>query len=276
MKCLRSRKFWAHRFSRMSHFRYHVIALGGEFAAGEVEVPWRQKVVRDSEHPGRTTTPPQARSDVFCSRTQRHCKMTTFLRQLAVLVGGGLTLEAALQVPRHDTGNTLAWLSRNLDESPGTSVAIGLDACSVWNRPWAPSTISAALASLRGIAGQPFERCAPRMVTVPHLLVEDSPPRPTAWSIVREVVAEPRERRRQQVHNGGRFAVLMLRIAAQISELALIAPHTTEFCEHKFGIGLGRLVGAVAALTTTVVGAVIGTLIVSIMGAPLSNTELAT
>jgi len=268
MKCLRSRRFWAHRFSQMSYFRYRVLAPTGEFAAGEVEVPSRQEIVRPSEHVGRTRTRPLARRDVFCSQTQRHREMTAFLRQLTVLVGGGLTLEAALQVPGRDTGNTLAWLRRNLDVSPGTSVAVGLNARSAWNRPWAPATISAALASLRGIAGQFFERCAPRMVAMPHLLVEDSPPRPTARNIVREVAAEPRESPRQQVYNGGWFAVPMLRIGEQTSELALIARHTTQFCGRKFGIDLGRLVGA---LTSTV----IGTLIVSIMGTPLSNAELA-
>jgi type II secretory pathway component PulF len=204
MKCLRRRKFWAHRFSQMSYFRYHAIAPTGEFAAGEVEVPSRQEVVRRSERLGPTTTPAPARSSVFGSRTQRHREMTAFLRQLAVLVGGGLTLEAALQAPRHDTGEALAWPPRNLDVSPGTSAAVGLGAWSAWNPPWA------------------------------------------------------------------------LGIGEQTSELALIARHTTQFCEHKFGIGLGRLVLAAAALTTTFVGAVIGMLIVSSMGTPLSNPELAT
>ena len=55
-----------------------------------------------------------------------------------------------------------------------------------------------------------------------------------------------------------------------------IADHAAQFYEHKFGIGLDRLVGAVGPVTIIVVSMVIGALIVSIMGALLSITELAT
>ena len=52
--------------------------------------------------------------------------------------------------------------------------------------------------------------------------------------------------------------------------------HAAQFYEHKFGIGLDRLMGAVGPVTIIVVSMVIGALIVSIMGALLSITELAT
>jgi general secretion pathway protein F len=49
-----------------------------------------------------------------------------------------------------------------------------------------------------------------------------------------------------------------------------------QFYQHEFGIGLDRLVGGVGPVTIVVVSVVIGALIVSIMGALLSITELAT
>jgi general secretion pathway protein F len=70
--------------------------------------------------------------------------------------------------------------------------------------------------------------------------------------------------------------VRMLRIGDETGDLALIARHAAQFYEHKFGIGLDRLVGAVGPVTIIVVSMVIGALIVSIMGALLSITELAT
>jgi len=49
----------------------------------------------------------------------------------------------------------------------------------------------------------------------------------------------------------------------------------SHFYEHKLGMGLDRLMGAIGPATIVVVSIVIGTLIVSIMSALLSITELA-
>jgi general secretion pathway protein F len=68
----------------------------------------------------------------------------------------------------------------------------------------------------------------------------------------------------------------MLRVGDEMGDLALIARHAAEFYEHKFGIGLDRLMGAVGPVTIIIVSVVIGALIVSIMSALLSITELAT
>ena len=54
-----------------------------------------------------------------------------------------------------------------------------------------------------------------------------------------------------------------------------IAAHAAQFYEHKLGIGLDRLMGAIGPITIIVVSLVIGALIVSIMSALLSITELA-
>ena len=95
----------------MSHFRYRAITPAGDFVDGEVEAPSREEVIRRIEYLGHVTieveaatTSMLARSSVFRSRTPRPRDMTIFLRQLAVLVGAGLTLEAALQALGDDTG----------------------------------------------------------------------------------------------------------------------------------------------------------------------------
>jgi general secretion pathway protein F len=49
-----------------------------------------------------------------------------------------------------------------------------------------------------------------------------------------------------------------------------------QFYEHKFRIGLDRPVGSVGPVTIVALSVVIGALIVSIIGALLSITELAT
>jgi general secretion pathway protein F len=68
----------------------------------------------------------------------------------------------------------------------------------------------------------------------------------------------------------------MLRIGDEMGDLASIARHATQFYEHKFGIGLDRVMGAVGPVTIILVSTIIGALIVSIMTALLSITELAT
>jgi general secretion pathway protein F len=402
----------------MSHFRYRAITPTGEFVAGEVEAPSREEVVRRIEYLGHVTIEVEAattsmlsRSNVFGSRTPRPRDMTIFLRQLAVLVGAGLTLEAALQALGDDAGKALAWfagavrssiaggdsfadalerhptifepahvamvrageasgkldavlraivedraqrqllaervnsairyplflvgsaavillfflmyvvpqfepvfrdlgarlnagaafvvaastwLHGNLDVFLGTCVALALSAWLVWTQRWAKAAMFATLAAVPGISGLMGDRRAARVISMLGLLVENGVPLPTALKIIRDIVAEPRhaaaaERVHQQVRNGRRFAdalaetdllpplaVRMLRIGDETGDLALIARHAAQFYEHKFGIGLDRLMGAVGPVTIIIVSVVIGALIVSIMGALLSITELAT
>ena len=51
--------------------------------------------------------------------------------------------------------------------------------------------------------------------------------------------------------------------------------HAAEFYTHKLGIGLDRLMGAIGPVAIIAVSLIIGTLIISIMSALLSITELA-
>jgi general secretion pathway protein F len=67
----------------------------------------------------------------------------------------------------------------------------------------------------------------------------------------------------------------MLRVGDQIGDLASIVRQASQFYEHKLGLGLDRLMGAIGPATIVVVSVVVGTLIVSIMSALLSITELA-
>jgi general secretion pathway protein F len=93
----------------------------------------------------------------------------------------------------------------------------------------------------------------------------------------------------EQVRNGRRFAdalaetdllpplaVRMLRVGDETGDLASIARHAAQFYEHKLSTGLDRLMGAIGPVVIILVSIVIGALIVSIMSALLSITDLAT
>jgi general secretion pathway protein F len=67
----------------------------------------------------------------------------------------------------------------------------------------------------------------------------------------------------------------MLRVGDETGDLPSIANHAAQFYEHKFTIGLDRVMGAIGPITIVVVSLIIGALIVSIMSALLSITELA-
>ena len=96
------------------------------------------------------------------------------------------------------------------------------------------------------------------------------------------------DRVHEQVRNGRRFAdalaetnllpplaVRMLRVGDEVGDLASIVRQASHFYEHKLGMGLDSLMGAIGPATIVVVSIVIGTLIVAIMSALLSITELA-
>jgi general secretion pathway protein F len=71
------------------------------------------------------------------------------------------------------------------------------------------------------------------------------------------------------------LAIRMLRVGDETGDLPAIAAHAAQFYEHRLALGLGRLMGAIGPVTIIVVSLVIGALIVSIMSALLSITELA-
>src|SRR2546427_176051 len=99
----------------MPHFRYRALTRAGQIVGGEVEAPSREEVVRRIEHLGHLPIEAEAsaiglfgRSGSALSGTvPRSREMTIFLRELALLVRAGLTLEAALQTLGDDASKAL-------------------------------------------------------------------------------------------------------------------------------------------------------------------------
>jgi general secretion pathway protein F len=203
-------------------------------------------------------------------------------------LGGRLNAGAAIVV------SASTWLRGNLDLFLGTSIVIVLALWLILSRRSTRHALVGALATIPGIAVLMRDRRAARVIGTLGLLVENGVSLPTALRIIRDIITEPHyaiaaERVHEQVRSGRRFAdalsetdllpplaVRMLRIGDEMGDLAVIARHATQFYEHKFAIGLDRLMGAIGPVTIILVSTIIGTLIVSIMSALLSITELAT
>ena len=186
------------------------------------------------------------------------------------------------------------WLRANVDLVSGICLAAVLSIWLVLRRPSARRTMVAAVAMVPGVAGIVRDRRAARLIGTLGLLVGNGVALPTALKILRDIVTEPRhaeaaQRVHDQVRNGRRFAdalaetdllpplaVRMLRVGDETGDLALIARHAAQFYEHRLGISLDRLMGAVGPVTIILVSTLIGALIVSIMSALLSITDLAT
>jgi general secretion pathway protein F len=187
-----------------------------------------------------------------------------------------------------------AWLRGNADLVLGTCIALILTTWLTFKRPQTRRMMIAALSSMPGVAGLVGDRRTARLLGTLSLLVENGVALPTALRILRDIVTEPRytaaaERVHEQVRNGRRFAealadtdllpslaVRMLRVGDETGDLASIARHAAQFYEHKLGSGLDRLMGAIGPVVIILVSIVIGGLIVSIMSALLSITDLAT
>ena len=138
----------------MPHFRYRAVTASGELVTGEVEAPSRQEVVRRIEYLGHLTieaeliatgvlSPAGVRQG---SKTPRPREVTIFVRQLALLVGAGLTLEVALQTLGEDAGTALAGFVGSIRSSivsiePNIIVAVvGMPSC--WASRITPSHAS--------------------------------------------------------------------------------------------------------------------------------------
>ena len=186
------------------------------------------------------------------------------------------------------------WLRGNLDLVLGMCIVVVLATWLVLKQPWARRAMIAALSSLPVIAGLFSDRRAARLMGTLGLLVGNGVALPTALKILRDIVTEPRhaaaaQRVHEQVRNGRRFAdalaetdllpplaVRMLRVGEETGDLASIARHAAQFYEHKLGTSLDRLMGALGPVIIILVSFVVGGLIVSIMSALLSITDLAT
>jgi general secretion pathway protein F len=186
-----------------------------------------------------------------------------------------------------------SFLRANVDLLLGTCLVIVLSGWLVLTRPGMRGRIIAVLGSIPGVAGPMRDRRTARIVGTLGLLVANGVALPTALRILRGVVSDPRsivamERLHDQVRNGRRFAdaledvellpplaVRMLRIGDETGDLPAIAAHAAQFYEHKLGVGLDRLMGAIGPLAIIFVSILVGSLVISIMSALLSITELA-
>jgi general secretion pathway protein F len=202
-------------------------------------------------------------------------------------LGGRLNSGAALVVA------CSSWLRLNLDLFLGICLFSVLGAWLTLSRREWRAWIIAGIASLPGISEPVNDRRTARILGTLGLLLENGVPLPTALKILRDIVIEPRyvaavDRVHEQVRNGRRFAdaladssllpplaVRMLRVGDEVGDVATIVRHAAQFYEHKLGLGLDRLMGAIGPTTIIVVSIVIGSLIVSIMSALLGMTELA-
>jgi general secretion pathway protein F len=185
------------------------------------------------------------------------------------------------------------WLRAHLDLVLGMTLVLVLGSWFVLARRERRARIISAVASIPGLSETMRDRRTARIIGTLGLLVENGVALPVALKILRNVVTEPRhvaavDRVYEQVRNGRRFgealadadlvpplAVRMLKVGDETGDLPVIARHAAQFYEHKLGIGLDRLMGAIAPVTIIVVSVVIGALVISIMTALLSITELA-
>ena len=202
-------------------------------------------------------------------------------------LGGRLNSGAALVVA------CSSWLRLNLDLFLGICLFSVLGAWLTLSRREWRARIIGVIASLPGISEPMNDRRTARILGTLGLLLENGVPLPTALKILRDIVTEPRyvaavDQVHEEVRNGRRFAdaladasllpplaVRMLRVGDEVGDVATIVRHASQFYEHKLGLGLDRLMGAIGPITIIGVSIVIGSLIVSIMSALLGMTELA-
>jgi general secretion pathway protein F len=186
-----------------------------------------------------------------------------------------------------------AWLRTNLDLFIGGCVAVVLGMWLLLHQRERRARLFSLFAIIPGIGATMRDRHTARFVGALGLLVGNGVPLPVALKILRDIMSEPRyvaavDRVYEQVRNGRRFgdalaetellpplAVRMLKVGDETGDLASIAAHAAQFYEHRLSLGLDRLMGAIGPAAIVVVSVVIGALIISIMSALLSITDLA-
>jgi general secretion pathway protein F len=186
-----------------------------------------------------------------------------------------------------------SWLRANLEIFFGSWIVAALIGWFVLRRREMRARIFAFIVKCPGIAGPMRDRRTARIIGTLGLLVENGVPLPATLKILRDVVTGPHfvaaiDAVHEQVRHGRRFAdalsgtellpplaVRMLRVGDETGDLASIAKHAAQFYEHRLSVGIDRLMGIIGPATIIAVSLIVGTLIVSIMSALLSITELA-
>jgi len=190
--------------------------------------------------------------------------------------------------------NLSLWLRGNLNAVVAGLITVVAVAWISLRRKNVRVQIASFLAKLPGLSGPVMDRRTARIVGTLGLLVENGVPLSATLKILRDVVSTPQlvaaiDRVDEQVRNGRRFAdaladadllpplaVRMLRVGDETGDLASIARHAARFYEHRLSVGIDRLMGIIGPVTIIAVSLIVGTLIISIMSALLSITELAT
>ena len=248
----------------------------------------------------------RSRKDLLAERINSAIRYPLFLIASAILI---LLFFLSYVVPQFevvfkDLGDRLnsgaafvleasTWLHTNFDLFLGGCLVLLLGAWLVLHDRTRRARLIGLAAKIPGISGPMQDRRTARLIGTLGLLVGNGVALPAALKILRNVVAEPRciaalDKLHDQVRSGRRFAdalaetdllpplaVRMLRVGEETGDLPSIASHAAQFYEHKLGLGLDRLMGAIGPATIILVSIVIGTLIISIMSALLSITELA-
>jgi general secretion pathway protein F len=186
-----------------------------------------------------------------------------------------------------------SWLRADFDLVIGSCVVIILGAWLLLHDRGRRARLLALFAKIPGIAGTMRDRRTARLVGTLGLLVGNGVPLPATLKILRNIISEPHyvaaiDQLYDQVRNGRRFAdaladtdllpplaISMLKVGDETGDLASIASHTAQFYEHRLSVGLDRLMGVVGPAAIVLVSIVIGALIISIMSALLSITDLA-
>jgi general secretion pathway protein F len=119
----------------MPHFRYRAVTQAGEMVVGEAEAPSREEVIRRIQYLGHLPIDAQIAGKGeftfgFGTGAPRARDITIFLRQLALLIAAGLTLEAALQTLSDNAEKAVSRFAENLHAaiSTGQSFAEALQA----------------------------------------------------------------------------------------------------------------------------------------------------
>ena len=248
----------------------------------------------------------RSRKDLLAERINSAIRYPLFLIASAILI---LLFFLSYVVPQFevvfkDLGDRLnsgaafvleasTWLHTNFDLFLGGCLVLLLGAWLVLHDRTRRARLIGLAGRIPGIAGPMQDRRTARLIGTLGLLVGNGVALPAALKILRNVVAEPRciaalDKLHDHVRSGRRFAdalaetdllpplaVRMLRVGEETGDLPSIASHAAQFYEHKLGLGLDRLMGAIGPATIILVSIVIGTLIISIMSALLSITELA-
>ncbi len=273
---------------------YIAMVKAGE-ASGKLE-PVLRAVVED-----------RARQEALGERLGAAVRYPIFLIASATLILFGFLLFVVPQFESvfSELGNRLnsgaafvlaasTWLRGNWDAFVVACLTLTIGLWLLLRRREVRARLIATIAAIPGLSGLMRDWRATRVIGALGLMLENGVALPTTLKILRDIVGEPShvaaiDRIHERVRSGGRFAealaetvllpplaVRMLRVGEEAGDLPGVARHAANFYEHRLGLGLDRVIGIIGPAAIIAVSLIVGSLIISIMTALLSITELAT